>query len=175
MSEKLDYKQKINKILDGINPGNAKFTLFVSDRYIKPNDGDWESGITEEGFLADQVKSRIVRHFNPKSKKWMIDRGRTISKIEHSILGDAHRMFMRCSPNMAPRRTKAYKNFRKVVNETKDVEFVNSIFDITEYCETVTKTDSIQHTSNSVHRKNIYQLLCLMEKNYGSKREENSN
>ena len=176
MSERLNYKQKINKILDDVNPGDAEFKLNVSERYIRPRVKSWKADVMGQGFYEDHVNRYAYREFIPTEKKYIINREETIEQIEHRVLSLIDGVFKLCSPNKAPRRTKIYKSFRTILYANKGrIDFMNSVFDIAEYYKSVTTEKAIATETNDVHRKNIYQLLCLMEKNYGSKREENSN
>ena len=172
----MNYRYKINKILNDIDPGKAEFRINVSDRYIQPRIKSWEVTLEGDGFYEEAINKYANREFLSKEKKFIIDREETISTIQHRVMGRAEQMFRTCSPAKAPKRTKAYKTFRTVLYDNKGtIDFVNSIFDIAEYYHTITKTDSITDDKNDVHRKNIFQLLCLMEKNYGSKGKTSSN
>jgi len=176
MSERPNYLDKINKILDNINPGSSEFKLIITGRYLKPKASEWNTNLPEEGFYEYYINRHAHRTFNIDKKKWILDKDTTINQIESSILNSIDGIFRKCSPNKAPRRTKIYKSFCQVVYNNKGtIEFINSVFDIAEYYKSVTGVKSIITETNDVHRKNIYQLLCLMEKNYGSKREKNSN
>lgn len=167
---------KINAIIDNIDPGRPEFKVNVRKDYISIRPYDWNSGIESgAGFYETLVKHNIRREFSSDSKKWAIDRQHVINEIKGHIVRSASEIFQSCSPAKEPRRTKIYKSFRTILKDNSSkIDFINAMADIAEYYYSVTRTDSIEKSINDVHRKNIYQLLCLMEKRY-AKRKENSN
>jgi len=171
----MSYIDKINAILDEIDPGNATFKILITDNYVRVEDSHWTIPTpTEEDFYNSRVHYCVSRSLNKETLKYEIDKDSTVSKIENDVYNDIVNIFQKCSPTKEPRRTKIYKSFVEVVRQNKStIKFSSALFDISEYYYNSAKTDSIKNSINDVHRKNIYQLLCLMEKNY-AKRKTNS-
>ncbi len=165
----MSYKEKINNILDEIEINNSKFTLIIKKNLIRINEPSWTPSFKNiEGFYEFNLRNHIQRSFNKESKKYVINKEKTITYLVEGVLSNLRHIFTRCSPAKKPPRTKAYKDFFETLRKNRNNEaFINSIFDISEYFYTITKSGSISHVDNDVHRKNIYQLLCLMGKKYG--------
>ena len=104
----------------------------------------------------------------PGKKKFYVDSEEIINGVDRQLHADLLNLFLRTSPNKAPRRTKIFKSFYNMTHSYKhNQDFKNTMFGILEYNHSVTQTESITSSNNDVHRKNIYQLLVLMEKKYG--------
>lgn len=169
----MSYKDKIETIVDAVDPGEPVFRLIVDKGFISPREDRWNvnlTNISENSFYHEYIRKNIRRTFDTTDKKWQIDKAILISKVERDVIRDINILFTKCSPAVAPKRTKVYKNFKAILDKSKhNVEFMNSMFDIAEYHWNQTQTDSILSATNDVHRKNIFRLLCLMEKSYGKK------
>ena len=171
----MNYVDKINSKLEGLDLGKPVFFLSVSPHVIRVNPNSWVPDIEENDMYDTLIKQHCNRSFSKTNKNYFIDNDLVVSRIKDDILTNTINIFLQCSPAKEPKRTKAYKSFRTILGKNRSrIDFVNSLFDINEYYQSMTKTESIKSPNNDVHRKNIYQLLCLMEKSYG-KAETNSN
>lgn len=165
----MSYEEKIKAVLSQVDLGKPSFILRVSNSAIRPVSADWKPNIDDNGeFFNDMTRPHIYRSFSSSSNSYYLDTTDIINRVKDSVVRNAVNLFVETSPAKEPKRTTAYKSFMKVFNENRSkIDFINAMFDIAEYHYKVTATDSIKSKSNDVHRKNIYQLLCLMEKNYG--------
>lgn len=171
----MSFIDKINALIDNVDPGKAEFIVGVRKDYISIRAPAWDSNISNQGYYESLLKRTIIRTYLNEGRRWLIDRDRTISSIQNQIIYQIYEIFRSCSPTKEPKRTKIYKSFCAMLGENKGkIDFINSIADVSEYYYLVTKTEPIKNINNDVHRKNIYQLLCLMEKSY-VKRKTNSN
>jgi hypothetical protein len=166
----MSYEEKILKVIEGIDTGDAKFIVRIYRNSIRPQEKNWSAGLSNSDFYSQLVNRNVRRFFDVEKKAYSIDVESVTQNIKQTILSDVRMIFQRCSPAKQPRRTKIYKSFMNMLSEnTENEELINALFDIEEYYWNVTQTDSIDKGTNDVHRKNVYKLLCLMEKNYGRK------
>lgn len=166
----MSYLDKINNVVDGIDLGKPIFTVRFKNNDISLDEGNWGLNLDKDNFIKILIHKYIERRFDKATKKYCTNTADAIKEIEREVIRKMIDIFIECSPNAKPRRTNAFRNFVYVIEQNKSVqEFKNSIFDIYEYYLNSTLTETINHTNNDVHRKNIYHLLCLMEKSYGKK------
>jgi len=171
----VNYKDKIIAKIKTLDVGKPIFKLIINEQRVRLNEGSWEPNLDGTKFYNKLINCEVYRAFNVETKAFYIDEDEAIKKISNNVIRSIFNIFISCSSAKMPKRTKIYKQFQAVVKENRSkIEFVNSIFDIAEYYYQVTQTDSIKKRINDVHRKNIYQLLCLMEKSY-EKNKTNSN
>lgn len=172
----MSYIDKFDSVLGRVDIGQAKFAVDVRSNVIRIKDTGWTFNLdTEEGFYTELAQKSTIRTFNSIEKKFVIDKDKTLERADAYIINDVKKLFIKCSPAKEPRRTKVYKSFLSILNQNKGkIDFMSSLYDICEYAHKITQTESISHISNDVHRKNIFQLLSLMERSYG-KTETNSN
>ncbi len=167
----MSYIDKIDKILDTVVFGDVELNLGITDTRVTPKRDTWSITLDGDDFYSRNVKYYAKRTLDAAKSKWMINRNEVISSIENRVHSRARTLFTHVSPAKAPKRTKIYKSFCTVLEKNKGkIEFMNSLFDIAEYRYSVTSTESILSKTNDVHRTNIYQLLCLMEKRYGQEK-----
>lgn len=171
----MNYIEKMENLLDSLDTGGSKFEIRVGDEFLRVVDSKWEPDFVTEGFYEDNLEDYISRYFDRDLKEYTINKDKTIRVLEDHIIHSMYGIFINCSPAKEPTRTKAYKGFIATLKDNKGkIEFTNSLFDIAEYFYSVTRTHSIKKEVNDIHRKNIFQILCLMEKN-NAKRKKNSN
>lgn len=171
----MNYIDKINSRVEGLDVGKPIFEMHVAESVIRLSGQQWSPDLDDNDWYNLLVNKSCNRTFNKERKEYYIDKDATVGRIKHDVIRSITEIFKKCSPAKEPKRTKAYRNFRAIIEENRStIDFINSIFDVAEFFYSVTKTESIKHPKNDVHRKNIYQLLCLMEKSYG-KAKTNSN
>lgn len=166
----MSYQDKIREVIKNMHLGTAEFKVDVYDKRIALIEYEWDHGLDTHNFIGFLVASYGDRAYDLTFRRYTMDADNVIGRSEKYIMGNIIGVFKACSPYNQPKRTKVYKDFCDVVrNNRRDEEFKKSIFDIHEYYFNSTLTDSIKHRNNDVHRTNVYQLLCLMEKSYGKK------
>lgn len=165
----MNYIDKLTTLLKTIEIKPAKFKVNVREQRIDIIKPDFEYEILGEGYYYTLLQSAsVVRKLNLATKKFEVDCDETISQVKDDVIYNIIRTFSICSPSEHPRRTKAYKDFTEIVRKNRNnVKVITDIFNIYEYYLDSIKTNKINHETNDVHRKNIFQLLCLMEKKYG--------
>ena len=164
----MNYVEKIRNIVDGLELGKPIFDVNVTDRDITLSTPQWMPGLDKSDYTNYLVETKARRTFSKSEKKFYVDSEEIINGVDRSLHADILNLFLRTSPNKAPRRTKIFKSFYSIVHTYKNnQDFKNTMFGILEYNYSVTQTESITSPNNDVHRKNIYQLLILMEKKYG--------
>jgi hypothetical protein len=166
----MNYVQKIRDRIIAIDPGQSEFNLAVRANRITVKSDVWQPDLHPSESFVDYIVADggLNRAFNRETREWYIEGEFAIDRANSFLLRNAKSAFISCSPAKAPRRTKLWKSFLRLLEKNKhNVDFMNSLYDIEEYRWSVTKTESIGASSNDVHRKNIFQLLTLMEKNYG--------
>ena len=166
----MDYREKISSVINNMDLGEPIFQVDLSRNRVNLSEASWSADLNE-GDLIDRLVNRHARRsFSRTEKKYTIDTECAIQDSEREVMRDIIDIFIRCSPNAKPRRTIIFKDFYNAVDCNKhNDEFKSAMFDIYEYYFDNTLTESISSTNNDVHRTNIYQLLCLMEKKYGKK------
>lgn len=171
----MSYKAKIDEVLDSLDLGSAKFNLNIRKDSIRVNEQKWIFNPSAGSTVYKDIVGKVMnRTFNKDSNKYEFDRERIYRDSYRLVRDDLNHIFQQCSPAKEPRRTKLYKTFSAILKECHGkTEFVNSLFDIAEYYYTVTETESIKSQKNDVHRKNIFQLISLMEKSYGKEGKKN--
>lgn len=163
------YSDKIKNLIDQVDVGEPIFKIEITPNEIYIRDQDW-SVYLGDGFYEQLVSSHIMRCFDRSTKQYTINYLNVQSGVVNSVLRNIMNIYTECSPNLEPRKTKGYKLFQLMYRlDTGTKEFIDSVFGIAEYYHSVTKTDSIKSTINDIHRKNIFQLLTLMERKYGKK------
>ena len=164
----MSYIDKLNTMMDELDVGKPIFPISVNNNNVRVREERWKAGLEGADLYSLAINRECDRTFDKLKKEYYINREYVIININrwmHQVIRD---IFLKSSPAVAPKRTKVYKAFINIMKENRHNEkFMNSIFDIAEYYYQVTETDSIDKKVNDVHRKNIYQLLCLMEKSYG--------
>lgn len=166
----MGYVDKINDVLNNIDLGKPIFEVRIGSNEITLNENGWDPDLDESICIDGFISKYARRRYSKTDKEYYVDIETTTTEIEHDVMRKILDVFIKCSPNTKPRRTNIFRNFYHVVEQNRNVqEFKNSIFDIYEYYFNSTLTETIDHNNNDVHRKNIYQLLCLMEKSYGKK------
>lgn len=166
----MQYQDKINSVIDSLELGEPIFDIKVRNEKISAKPANWEINLDHSDFTERMVKRCVERKYNADKRAFYIDNDTVIREIEDTIVNGIMQLFKACSPYDAPRRTKIYKDFTATVRRNyRNSKFINDLYNIKEYVHSVTQTDSITHRTNDVHRKNVYSLLCLMEKNYGEK------
>lgn len=164
----MSHIDKIEKVLNSINcdaSPNLKVDLLAT--YIRIEQPKLKVGLEGENkdFYNNYISGSMHSSYDYKNCTWNIDKPRTVRAVEDGIIYEARRIFERCSPAKAPRRTKVYKSFNMMTHRNvREVDFMTHLMDICEYYNNV---GDIRSEANDVHRKNIFKLLCLMEKNYG--------
>ena len=165
----MNYIEKIEKIIATIDVGNPIFKVNVNSHQIRINDFPWSTNLVK-GYYEDLIRVNCRRDFEKGLNRYVINTQHIIACVVNEMRHNGVSLYLECAPNKEVRRTKAYKLFLATHNEnSSNIEYINSMFDISEYYYNVTKTDSINKTSNDIHRKNIFQLLTLMERKYGKK------
>lgn len=168
----MSYVDKINSVVDALDLGKPIFNVQLRGKNIRVNDQEWNPHFDMSNFVESSVKSNIYRYrmFDSNKKEYYVKKDDLVDSIISEHIDSIISIFTECSPYDQPRRTNIYKDFVEVVRGNKNNEkFRDAIFNIVEYYFNSTQTDSIRHPNNDVHRKNIYHLLCLMEKSYGKK------
>lgn len=168
----MSYVDKISNIVDKLDMGEPVFKLRIRSKYISADEKEWNPNFNTNNFTEACIDFNIKRYrmFDSSRKEYYVNKDELINSIIKECVDSIILVFSECSPYDQPRRTNVYKDFIEVVKSNKNNEsFRNAIFDIQEYYFNSALTDSITHPSNDVHRKNIYHLLCLMEKSYGKK------
>jgi len=164
----MSYYERVEKVIKSMNLGEPLFEVTIRNNNINMQGIDWDSGLRGDKFIDEMINKFAVRYFNVASRSYTVDIDDATVNIGNHVLYSIMDVLCRCSPNSEPRRTKLYKSFNKTVSMNRNSkEFRAAIFDIYEYYYNNTQTESINHENNDVHRKNIFQLLCLMEKRYG--------
>ncbi len=170
----MTYQDNIEAVINSIKFEKPIFDVLVSDTELEAKPKSWRANLDESSMINRYVNRFAIRTYNGHTKKFIIHTAELIEDVNRDLVADIINIFLNCSPYDMPRRTKAYKAFRKVVAEnTKNIKFLDSIFNISEYYTNNTTTGSIQNKDDGVHRKNIYHLLCLMEKSYGKTEKTN--
>ena len=171
----MNYIEKINNVISGLDLKKPIFSISILDSRINAEDDRWESGLEETSLVNHYINRHATRKYDPKLRKYVICSSDTIKMVEEDLGYNLISVFMACSPFDEPRRSKIYKSFCEVLRANMgDQEFKNSIFNIYEYYYNCTINLKITHSSNDVHRTNIYNLLCLMEKRYGQNGTQNN-
>lgn len=171
----MNHQEKLKNKFTSLDLGKPIFELSISTQMIRMTGTKWSPNLEDGDMYNSLINENCSRSFDTKTKKYTINEDTIIERIEVAVARDIDNIFKSCSPAKEPKRTKAYKTFNTILRENRGkIEFMNSIFDIAEYYHQVTQTESINKSSNDVHRKNIFQLLSLMEKSYG-KSKTNSN
>ena len=138
----MSYKEKINAEIDKLDLGKPIFDLYFTSRGLRIREESWRAKCEDEGFYQDLVESNCRRQFDSKTKRYKIDREYAIDRMKMGVQSDIKRIFIDTSPAKEPKRTKIYKSFMDVMYQNKhNEEFVNSLFDIAEYHNSVTQTD----------------------------------
>jgi len=171
----MSYLDRTRTVVDSLDMGKPIFKVIVRDNRLLVKEESWHPNLDDSNLVNKLVNRHADRLFNRESKHFYIDFSSLMQSIDSEMLSDMLDIFIACSPYDAPRRTNVYKSFRDIVGrEKRNLEFKKSMFDIFEYYTTTTVTDSISKSENDVHRKNIYHLLCLMEKSYGKNAKSNN-
>lgn len=166
-------EEKLEHLLDSVDLGKPIMNLSVSKSAIRLREPEFTPSFETEGFYEELLLPSVRRFFN--GKEFELDKRSILDRVKFQIMDEIKTLFIACSDAKEPTRTKAYKGLVGVIDDNKfKKEFMDSLYDIAEYNYQVTRTESIKSKSNDVHRKNIFQLLSLMEKRYG-KAETNSN
>lgn len=166
----MNYQEKIIAKIETLDVGKPILKLVVNEQYIRVVENNWNANLDTTDFYNKLINNNVERTLNIKAGAYYVDKANSIKQIEGNVLRDISVIFRRCSPAKQPKRTKVYKQFLNIIRKKQNnIELINSIFDIAEYYYQVTQTESIIKPNNSTHRKNIYQLLCLIEKKYGEK------
>lgn len=171
----MSYVDRVKTAIDSLDLGEPIFKTSVRENAIMVTEQAWKSDLDNSDLVNYMVNRYGTRVYDPKKKEFYIDMIYLLKSIDHHIFNNVLDMFVQCSHYNSPRRTNAYKGFRDTVDRNKsNEEFKKQIFDIYEYYINSTSTDPIKHPDNDVHRKNIYHLLCLMEKSYGKNGKSNN-
>ena len=167
----MSYIEEITKVLDAIEIEPAIFKVEVSKSYISLQRPDVKYKLDLDTFYGSLLDSTgIIKNFSSIEKEFQIDYESTCVQALNDVLYGIRYVFNKCSPAKEVRRTKAYKIFNSILSDNRNnEEFITNIFNIYEYYLHSTKEYTITNNINDVHRKNIFQLLCLMEKKYGKK------
>lgn len=166
----VNYIARIKEIISTIDLGEPIFTVSVGKKSIALEPQKWEKKSFDESICLEHMISRcFYREYDEVNCEYKVDEDQIIKSVNNNITSTCQEIFIACSPSKVPRRTTAFKDYIKMVakNKKDNQEFLNNIFDICEYYWNNTQTESINDKNNDVHRQNIYQLLCLMEKRYG--------
>lgn len=171
----MGYKERILEIVDSIDIGESIFHVnILLGTSIIAGESSFTVDVGTDTQEAAWVNKWARRIFNLKTKKYEINKQVLMAHVDNEIRNRSIMIFDKCSPYKEPRRTNVYKRFRNMVNELNPDKsnfdsIMNSLFDIMKYYDTQTDTNG---NIDDVHGKNVYNLLCLMEKSCG---ETNSN
>lgn len=165
----MNYIERIKAKTDTIDLKKPIFKIvFDRDGDIDAVEDDWSTGLSDNDILNTMINKCARRTFDKHTRTYCLNISEIQDHIRRETTGSLIDMFICCSPYDQPRRTNIYKSFYQTVKSNlQNQEFLNNAFNICEYYYDSTRTDSIKHPDNDVHKKNIYQLLCLMEKKYG--------
>ena len=166
----MSYVERVKDIVNNLDLGTPMFDMNITKYHLtlKPTKGP--INLDNNKFIESVIDMLFMVEYSVSDKKYTVDTDKLVHDIGLYVINSIKDVFIKCSPNKQPTRTNAYKNFIKILTDNRNnPEFVDAIFNIYEYYADNTLTESIQHKNNDVHRKNIYHLLCLMEKSYGKK------
>jgi hypothetical protein len=133
---------------------------------------------TGETYLDDTINTKFNREISidPISREFSLHKDDVVRLVKSQIAQDIRSLFRSVSYNKAPKMTKVYKSLLKITNsyyvrDEQHDELVYKMANILNYHhKVITESElNIKHEKNSAHRKNLYQLIVLMEKKYGKK------
>jgi hypothetical protein len=166
----------LNKLLNTVDLGEHTLTVKLNsgNNNIRLVHTRWSANISDDSFHASLVNQfchrKLVTH--GPDKGYSIDVETTLGNIKDSVLGTIMQIYKEACPSKDPRRTKLYKNILSLVrtaHRQDKLDLVNFMFDIAQYCHSVTKEMPLSDPSNKTHRNNIYKLFEIMENKHGSK------
>lgn len=167
----MSYAERIKTVVDNLDLKKPVFHLTVTRNRIETEEDRWDPDLDEDDVLSFYINRYTRRKYDTVEKTYYVDSSMAIKGLEDEMYRNSIDMFMKTSPNKEPRRTNIYRSFCNMLEENiYKQEFKDSLFNIYEYFWSNTRDKQITHKENSVHRTNIYNLLCLMEKSYGKNR-----
>jgi len=165
----MSYAERIKTIVNGLDLKKPIFNLNVLQNRIELEEESWHPDLDDNDVISFYVNRYTRRQFS--DRKYSVDHTIAVKALEEDLYSCAVDMFTKTSPNKEPRRTNLYRSYCEIVRDNLyKQEFKDSIFNIYEYFWNSTRDKQITHRDNDVHRTNIYNLLCLMEKSYGKNR-----
>lgn len=178
----MKHFDKIKDILAEVDPGRPVVQVILSgSNNLRIREYPWSPNLQEDSFHKSMVNqfTRRDRVISGDNKGYSIDVTNTVDAIRAHVVYNFIHVFTEACPNKEPRRTSLYKSIvaltRQLNNryDEHNLDALSLMFDIYEYYWSTTKEVSLNNETNSVHRKNIYHLINILEQKHG--RKENSN
>jgi hypothetical protein len=165
---------RVKEIVDNFNGNIKQVPVYIRHGSIRI---DTITALTNiNPAMPEEVKWN--KSFNNRTYTYKLDEDGVKTSIISDLGEDIRRIAIKCSPAKAPARTNYIKSIKQITRNFNlreaSEEQLSHMYDIRAYYNHATQTDLINSSTNDVHRKNIHNLLVLMEKKYGATKK-NSN
>lgn len=163
----------IQEFIETIEPGEPIYNISVYKGYSTEIQMDmipWQkvNEMKESDCWIDQsIGRRLGRKFDRDTKEMqVVYKDSALDEVKSHIKNMVSRMILKTSPAEQPKRTKVYKELDEIAyrNRAND-NFINDVLPILNYY--YSKRDEITD-KNNVHRKNVFGLLDILRKKYGT-------